>query len=321
MELPPALREAVNRALDGVPASDLARAASALSQRYRSETHDGRWHVADDLSARAYLAARLPATFAAVRAAMDFTADALPGFSPRTLLDAGAGPGTALWAAADRWPEIASASMIEGSAAMRTWGEMLAREAGVPTVSWHGGDAAAELARQVPHDLVTLAYVLGELAPAAQDRLIERLWALTGNTLLIVEPGTPAGWRRMLRARDAVLQAGANIAAPCPHALTCPLHAPDWCHFSRRVSRSRIHRLAKEAEVPWEDEKYIYLAVSRRVAALPKARVIAPPQQASGKITLKLCRHDGSSAQQLVTRRDGEDYKVARRLNWGDALG
>jgi ribosomal protein RSM22 (predicted rRNA methylase) len=320
MELPPALREAVNRALEGVPASELARAASALSRRYRSETQDGRWHVADDLSARAYLAARLPATFAAVRAAMEYTAGMLPDFSPQTLLDVGAGPGTALWAAADCWPDVASASMIEGSAAMRSWGEMLAREAAVPDIRWHGGDAADHLAQQLPHDLVTLAYVLSELAPDAQDRLIERLWALTRDTLLVVEPGTPAGWRRVLRAREVLLGAGANMIAPCPHAQACPLQEPDWCHFSRRVSRSRIHRLAKEAEVPWEDEKYIYLAVSRRAADLPKARVIAPPQQTSGKVSLKLCQRDGTSAQRLVTRREGEDYKIARRVEWGDAL-
>jgi ribosomal protein RSM22 (predicted rRNA methylase) len=251
---------------------------------------------------------------------MEHIAEMLPDFRPRTLLDVGAGPGTALWAAADCWPDIASASMIEGSAAMRSWGEMLAREAGVPDVRWHGGDAADHLARQSPHDLVTLAYVLSELAPDAQQVLIERLWALTGDTLLIVEPGTPAGWRRVLRVRDALLGAGAHMIAPCPHAQACPLQEPDWCHFSRRVARSRVHRLAKEADVPWEDEKYIYLAVSRRAAALPRARVIAPPPHASGRISLKLCRHDGTTAQQLVTRRQGEDYKTARRLDWGDTL-
>jgi ribosomal protein RSM22 (predicted rRNA methylase) len=320
MELPSALREAVNRALEGVPASDLARASAALSQRYRAETRDKRWHVSDDLSARAYLAARLPATYAAVRAAMEFTAVMRPEFSPSTLLDVGAGPGTALWAAADCWPDVANATMVEGSAAMRNWGETLARAAHVPQVAWHGGDAVTELSKLQPHDLVTLAYVLSELAPDAQDKLVEKLWALTGDTLLVVEPGTPAGWSRILRARDALIHAGASIVAPCPHAKACPLQAPDWCHFARRVSRSRIHRLAKEAEVPWEDEKDIYLAVSRHAATVPQARVIAPPQHSSGKIALKLCEGEGTCTERLVTRREGEDYKIARRLEWGDAL-
>jgi ribosomal protein RSM22 (predicted rRNA methylase) len=108
--------------------------------------------------------------------------------------------------------------------------------------------------------------------------------------------------------------------APCPHAQTCPLTPPDWCHFARRVSRSRLHRLAKEADVPWEDEKFIYVAAARMPVSAVQARVIAPPRASSGKVNLKLCQHDGSAAAKLITRRDGEAYKVARRLDWGDAV-
>jgi ribosomal protein RSM22 (predicted rRNA methylase) len=320
MELPPALREAVDRALEGVSAADLARAASSLSQRYRAETLDGRWHVASDLAARAYLATRLPATFAAVRAAMDYAAEAQAEFSPQTMLDVGAGPGTAMWAAKDCWPDISAATMVEGSAQMRNWGETLAHGAGISQIVWHGGDANVELSKLAPHDLVTLAYVLSELPVEAQDKLVEKLWALTADTLLIVEPGTPAGWSRILRARDVLIHNGAHVIAPCPHASACPLEAPDWCHFARRVSRSRVHRLAKGAEVPWEDEKYIYVAVSRHTADAPQARIVAPPQQASGQVRLKLCQQDGSSTQRLITRREGDAYKSARRLEWGDPL-
>ncbi len=75
MELPPALRQAVDAALEGISARDLSAASEALSRRYRGEVRDGRFHVADDLTARAYLAARLPATYAAVRAALAAIAD------------------------------------------------------------------------------------------------------------------------------------------------------------------------------------------------------------------------------------------------------
>ena len=153
--------------------------------------------------------------------------------------------------------------MVEGSPAMRNWGETLAREAHLPQVAWHGGEAAAELSKQSPHDLVTLAYVLSELSPGAQETLVEKLWTLTGDTLLIVEPGTPAGWSRILRARDILVREGAHIIAPCPHALACPLTAPDWCHFARRVTRSRIHRLAKGAEIPWEEKEDVRMQMLR----------------------------------------------------------
>ena len=313
MELPRALRQAVDRALEGVPARDLAAAADALSQRYRAELRDGRFHVADDLAARAYLAARLPATYAAVRAALEAVAAVRPEFAPSNLLDFGAGPGTALWAARDCWPDLKVATLIEASASMRKFGAEFAPQSGVAQVDWRG-DAPSAGAR----DLVTLAYVLDEMDDAQRAALVQHLWSVTGDTLLIVEPGTPAGYRRILAARDQLLRQGAHMIAPCPHTDACPLAGPDWCHFSRRVARSRAHLQAKNAEVPWEDEKFSYLAVARNAVSLPAARVIAPPRVGSGKIELKLCKGDGSAELVLVTKREGARYKQARRLDWGE---
>jgi ribosomal protein RSM22 (predicted rRNA methylase) len=316
MELPPALRRAVDAALTGVSAADLARASAALSQRYRAELRDGRAHIADDLAARAYLAARLPATYAALRSALDAVAALRPDFAPRSLLDFGAGPGTALWAARDCWQQIGAALLVETSGAIRRFGAGLAAASGVARVAWESSLEAAPA-----HDLVTIGYVLDELEPEARATAIERLWSLTADTLLIVEPGTPAGWRRIVEARTRLQRAGAHLVAPCPHAAACPLDAPDWCHFSRRVARSRAHLQAKDAEVPWEDEKFSYLAVSRRAGPLPPARVIAAPRAGSGKVELKLCAADGGARWELITRRQGARYKAARRVDWGDTLG
>jgi ribosomal protein RSM22 (predicted rRNA methylase) len=315
VELPPALRQAVDAALEGISGRDLAAASDALSQRYRGEVRDGRFHVSDDLTARAYLAARLPATYAAIRAALDAVAAVRPGFSPRRLLDFGAGPGTALWAARDCWPHLDAATLIEASASMQKFGAAFAPLSGVTAIDWHGEMPVADKS-----DLVTVAYVLDELDSAKRKTLVQKLWSLTGDTLLIVEPGTPAGYRRILDARDLLLGQGAHMVAPCPHALACPLIAPDWCHFSRRVSRSRAHLQAKGAEVPWEDEKFSYIAVSRNAASLSEARVIAPPRAGSGKVELKLCQSDGAARAALITKREGDRYKKAKRLDWGDAF-
>ncbi|WP_112661874.1 small ribosomal subunit Rsm22 family protein [Microvirga flavescens] len=319
MELPPLLRQGVDDALAGTPLADLSRAAGALSARYRAEVRDGRFHLSDDLAARAYLATRLPATYAAIRAAMEAVAEGRPDFAPASLLDLGAGPGSALWAAAECWPHLQNALLIEGSAAIRAWGERLAAALAL-SVEWREGDVAGNLPDFAPRDLVTLAYVLDELDPQARGPLIDRLWALTGDTLLIVEPGTPAGWERVLAARARLIASGAHLIAPCPHALACPLVAPDWCHFSRRVARSRLHRQAKGAEVPWEDEKFIYIAASRHPAAHLSARVIAPPRAGSGQVRLKLCLEKGAAEERLYTKRDGAAFKAARRADWGEAL-
>jgi ribosomal protein RSM22 (predicted rRNA methylase) len=317
MELPSPLRRAIDIALEGVPLSELTASASALSLRYREEVRDGRMHLNDKRSALAYLATRLPATYAATHAALAALTEALPGFAPATMLDAGAGPGTALWAAASLWTSLSDALLLEGSPAIREWGEKLSASSGVSAIDWRAADIAKPLAVDKPRDLVTLCYVLDELAPDTRSRLLSDLWAQTSGALVIVEPGTTKGWQRILTARDQLIAAGAHIAAPCAHTAACPLVTPDWCHFSARVARSRIHRLAKGADAPWEDEKFIYLAATR----LPPnraARVLAPPEQASGRARLKLCQLDGSATYRLVTRREGDAFKRARRVDWGD---
>ncbi len=182
MELPAPIRAAVDKALEGLPLADLQAAAERLSARYRSETRDGRPHLLDDLSARAYLAVRMPATYAAVRASLATVAQLRPDFAPRSLLDAGAGPGTALFAARDCWPSLKDATLIESSPAIRRWGEELVSGSATGTLHWQASDIVVGGPPQPPHDLVMLAYVLDELRPAAIGPLIERLWQATSDT-------------------------------------------------------------------------------------------------------------------------------------------
>lgn len=324
MELPRILRERVDAMLEGQPLDALKRAASRLSSRYRGEVRDGSFHINDALAARAYLAARLPATFAAIRAAYGMVAEARPDFAPARFLDVGAGPGSALWAATDCWPDIEEATMIEASGAIRSVGEALSAGLELPT-QWLDGNLIKALPDIPAADLVTLAYVLDEIEAHQIAPALTRLWALTRDTLVIIEPGTPAGWDRILAARDVLLSRGAHLVAPCPHGADCPLAAPDWCHFSRRVARSKLHRLVKDAEVPWEDEKYIFIAASRLPAPADStdahpARIIAPPQGSGGVIRLKLCLPDGTAGETIFSKRDGAIFKQARRADWGDAL-
>jgi ribosomal protein RSM22 (predicted rRNA methylase) len=318
MELPRPLRRAIEELLDRAPRTELVEAATALSRRYRGELPAP--YVTDDSAVLAYLAARLPATYAASRASLAAIAQLRPDFSPATMLDVGAGPGTALWAATDCWPGLNDALLIEANTIFRACGERLSAEMRDLHTAWRTVDATTETIDSAPRDLVTVAYVLGELVPEARRRLVQQVWQLTADVFVIIEPGTPAGWQRVMDARDVLITNGAHLIAPCPHARACPLQPPDWCHFAQRVARSRWHRAAKDAALAWEDEKFSYLAVSRRRAATPMSRVIARPRKGSGRVTLKLCQHDGSAGQALFSRRDGARYKRAVRSAWGDAL-
>ncbi len=244
MQLPSALRQAIDQELTGIALADLADASAELSQRSRAETRDGRLHINDELAARAYLTTRMPATYAAISAGLTAIVAAQPDFHPRGILDVGAGPGTATWAAAAIWNSLANARMIEASLAIRAVGERLSRALPLERIDWQAQRAGDGLPGMTAADLVVLAYVLDELDPPARSPLIMRLWELTARALIVVEPGTTEGWKRILAVRDQLIGAGAHILAPCPHAASCPLSAPDWCHFSARIARSRLHREA-----------------------------------------------------------------------------
>ena len=109
------------------------------------------------------------------------------------------------------------------------------------------------------------------------------------------------------------------MAAPCPHERDCPLVAPDWCHFARRLPRSRAHRQLKQAELPYEDEKFAYVALSRTAVEPRRARVLAQPDVGKVGVTAKLCTPAGLAITE-VPRRAKADHARARRWRWGDAV-
>ena len=256
----------------------------------------------------AYLAYRVPATYAAAAFVFRHVAERRPGWAPGTLLDAGAGPGVAAWAALEAWPSLERVTCVEAEPAMVAAGREL-----LPEAEWVEGDVGAA---RGPADLVLASYVLGELATPS----VAPLWAAAADTLALIEPGTPDGYRRVLAARAEVLAAGGRTVAPCPHDLACPLQADDWCHFAVRLPRSKLHRRAKGVELGWEDEKLSYAVLSRALVERPAARIIRRPEVRSGHVRLVTSDEDGTIRRRTLARSDGAAYREARKALWGDGL-
>ena len=170
-----------------------------------------------------------------------------------------------------------------------------------------------------PSDLVIASYLIGEVSDSERRSLAERLWMKTRDTLLVVEPGTPAGYARIVELRSDLIANGAHVAAPCPHDQPCPLVAPDWCHFAQRLPRLRAHIQLKGAELPFEDEKFSYVVLTRQPPAKRLARVLAPPAVGKVEVAAKLCTANGVEVAK-VPRRDKAAYATARRWRWGDAV-
>lgn len=307
--LPPALAAALETLLEGVSRKELAARAAKTSAAYRvGQTSRG---IEDPLDALAYLAARMPATHAACASAFAKAAEAMPGFAPDSLLDVGAGPGTAAFAARAAWPSLRDVTLLEHNAAFRGVAARLLPEATI---------IAGDLTAQTPQAaLVTASYVLAELPETAAAATALHLWEAAQHALLLIEPGTPAGFARIRAARAVLVAAGAHVAAPCTHDRDCPLSADDWCHFSQRLARSRDHMRLKDAAVPFEDERYAFVAVSREPVSHHAARILAPPLESKPGLTFKLCDAGGLRAQ-FVPARDKDDYRRVKKRGWGDLL-
>lgn len=317
-DLPAELRAALNARLEGLSRSDAAGRAAAISQTYREG--GGSSTIRTETDALAYALARMPATYAAVAASLNALTEIRPDFGPARLLDVGAGPGTATWAAAEAFTSLRDFTLLDANSALRSLAEeMFHGSTRLHDTSYELGQARALLDKAEPADLVVASYMIGELGDAERGALADALWSKTGDTLLVVEPGTPAGYARIMALRARLIAAGAHVTAPCPHDGGCPLVAPDWCHFSQRLQRSRAHKQVKGADVPFEDERFAYVALSRARVENRPSRVLAQPDVGKVEIAAKLCTPEGVSVAK-IPRRARAEYASARRWRWGDAV-
>ena len=317
-DLPAELKAALDARLHGLSRTAAAGRAAAISQTYRAG--GGSAAIRTESDALAYALARMPATYAAVTASLNALGESRPVLRQRACSMSAPGREPR---AGPRLKPFPRCRLLHCSTAMPPLRalalELCATSSRLRGLTYRHGDARAALAETEPADLVVASYMIGETGEAERRALAELMWARTRDTLLIVEPGTPAGYAAIIALRQQLIAAGAHVAAPCPHERTCPLAAPDWCHFTQRLPRSRAHRQVKAAELAYEDEKFAYVALSRAAVEPRRARVLAQPDIGKVEVTAKLCTPAGLAAIK-VPRRAKADYARARRWRWGDAV-
>jgi ribosomal protein RSM22 (predicted rRNA methylase) len=304
VQLPERIRSLIEACADAVGYPSLKRAAAELSTAYRANQ---RFSLRTAEHVAAYLVTRMPATFAAANAVMAEVHRRLSGLVIESVLDVGAGTGAATLAA-QQWFGPSRITLIEREESMANAARKMLPDAEIRLSDFTKIEAFP------PHDLVVAAYALGE---TKDPDVAERLWRAAQVALVVIEPGTPEGFSLVRHVRSGLLQAGARMLAPCPGEGSCPLVAPDWCHFGARVERSALHRRLKEAELNYEDEKFSYVALAREAALLAPARIIRRPEQRPGLIVLEVCTSGGVETCR-ITRRDREPFRTARRAGWGD---
>lgn len=283
--------------------SALKEASEELSTRYRKQEKP---YLTTKTHYLAYLVTRFPATFAVITQVLKRVSN----YPIESILDLGAGPGTGFLAAKEIFPTLAKSTLLEMNPEFITLGKKL-----IDTpVDWQCAHLPCEL---TPHDLVLMSYSLNEMPDP--ETIITQAFKATKKILVIIEPGTPQGYERIIEMRTHLLNLGAHMIAPCPNALPCPMTGTDWCHFPARVERSKLHRQLKDGDLGYEDEKYSYLIVGREPGLLPDARLIAKPEFHKGWVQLRLCEQ-GKIEEKKFSAKDKLAYKKARKSSWGDEI-
>ncbi|MDC5699099.1 small ribosomal subunit Rsm22 family protein [Intrasporangium calvum] len=317
------LRTALAVAVAGFPERDLAAATAELVARYRQPRAAQAAILSSEVRVAAYAAYRMPATQAAVQRVLDELAG--HGFEPRTMLDLGGGTGAAAWAAAGSFATLESIRVVDQVPQALQLGRRLVAEASSSALRAASFERAVVGALPTAGaDLVIASYVLSELSAAQTASLLEDMTA-RGRVAVVVEPGTPDGYERILGARSHFLARGWHLLGPCPHASTCPLVGRDWCHFAARVNRSAEHRRIKGGDLSYEDEKFSWVAaaapdVVEQGVHTGDGRILRRPVKRKGLVEFQVCRPDGTAGRSVVSKREGERYRAARDREWGDTV-
>lgn len=251
--------------------------ASATTSMYQHQTKKLGPKLYNGLGALAYATARLPSTYAAVRNVFHRLkiSRRYDGWEPHSMLDFGAGPGTAAWAAHSVWSssplqvtaveisssmadigyeilkDVKQAMSLEGST--KDTGALQEQNSGLQQldIRWRPF-LPRDQKRMATYDICIASYSLNEIDNKVErHRLLQKLMHSCREYLVLIEPGTPHGFSTIEESRRYILSVSKklgipfHVASPCPHDGACPLaSARSWCHFSQRHLRTDEQRIA-----------------------------------------------------------------------------
>ncbi|MBN1243356.1 MAG: class I SAM-dependent methyltransferase [Spirochaetales bacterium] len=171
-----------------------------------------------------------------------------------------------------------------------------------------------------PYDAIAFGHSLNELWKGRPDRVarraafVETLRPLLapGGLVLVVEPALLATSRDAIALRDALLERGWSVVAPCPAPIPCPALAAGPSHTCHDAAPwevpPTVAALAREAGLDRDELKAAWFALSpgRGQSAAPEGfrRVVSEPMlNKAGRVRYLLCDARGRAA---LSARSGD---------------
>ena len=317
MKIPELLENEIEEKLNHIKLTELKQYASKLSEKYMYQERTGDTLLNTELEALAYSIMRMPATYGAVYTALKNTLERID-CNIQSVLDIGAGTGAATWAISELL-ETKNMRCLEREQVMLELGKaFMSQNPKLKDVSWNYMDIVEDKL-DTKADLVVTSYMLNEIKPENRKSVIDKLIKSSNHIVLMIEPGTPEGFKNIKEVQKIAIENGLHIIAPCTFQGICPLPDDDWCHSIVRMERTKVHKVLKNADLPYEDEKFSYIAISKENYNNMGIRILRHPMIEKGKVTLKVC-HNGKIEEMVVTKKDKELFKMVKKKKCGDLI-
>lgn len=322
MKLPVIVEQKIEEKLEHINLSELKQISSKLSNRYMNEERNGQSLLSKDIEALSYLVIRMPATYCAVKTILD---KINLKEEVKTFIDVGAGTGAASIGILEQF-NIQEGMCIEREKSMQDLGkELLEQIQDKEKIDWVNLDIEKNDINKNA-DLVITSYMINEIKEKNRLDIVKKLLNLTNKYLIIIEPGTPEGFKNIRKIHEYAIENKIKILAPCIGNFKCTLPTEDWCHSIVRVERNKVHRYLKQGDAPYEDEKFSYIVLYKeskenkeKIKTKREVRILRHPIIEKGKITLKIC-FNGIIEEKIITKNNKELFKIAKKAKCGDAI-
>lgn len=317
MQLSEELKYRIENIAESYKASELISCSKKITEKYLNKSGNNESLLPSRIDVVTYSIVRMPATCASLSFALEKMIENLQDKNIESILDIGSGTGTSYFALSSKIGNSFSLTCVEREKEMISLAKELINDNKVNFLNY---DSTKEFPNG-KYDLVLASYFINELDENKTFEIVDKMIESTNKYLLIVDPGTPESFKRINKIREYLINKGLHIIAPCPHCNKCAISGDDWCHFVTRINRSRLHKLLKDGDAPYEDEKFSYIAFSKTpIMTCDKYRILRRPIINSGFVKVKVCKPDCTIKEETITKSNKEKYKLIKKAEVGDLL-
>lgn len=298
--------------------SEIKKHYKEISLKYREENIQSSSVISSDIQALSYISSRMGETSIIAYNVLY----KLNSFTPlnkniSSILDLGSGTGSIFWALKN-FISTAKITAVEKQANMIKYSKILSKPLDYD-INFVNSDVLSSKVKELEaFDLVIESFMLNEMTFSDRTKTLDLMYNKSKKYIILIEPGTPNSFEKMMQDRNYLLSKGMQLLLPCPHSDNCKLQN-DYCNFSVRVNRTKLSKSIKDGTLGYEDEKYFYLIFAKEPQDFNhQATILRKPVYAKNRIELKLCNKDGSIIKKIITKNNKSQYSEIKKLKHGD---